>query len=224
MTTNLFIVFLRRPGKHDGRSDPYWEFGSFGCTSCHHDNLLNPGKEHVRTGDRLAFVQGGDRGCKMLLITPPVERLHHAMPRVELRWDKTSQPFRYLSERAPVLAKPGAKNVTLAEFGKLVNGANRPTAQAKMASRLRTRSQPLDSKAAKELIVLFERARAGATASDFIQSYSDALPWRIDSPRSLKERRRDYRDLLSQLGATSVASGCRFRIQDRIGDQRQKCR
>jgi hypothetical protein len=209
MTTNLFIVFLRRPGKNDGRSDPYWEFGSFGCTSCHHDNLLNPKKQHVKTGDRLAFVQGGEEGCKLLLITPPVERVQHEGPRVELRWAKTSQPFRYLSGCTPVLAKQGVKNVILAELAKLVNGANRSTAEAKMASRLRTRSQPLDSKAAKELIVLFESARAVATASDFIQSYSDALPWRIDSPRSLKERRTEYRDLLSELGGPSVVPGCR---------------
>ena len=34
----VFIVHLRRPKKNDPeemRSDPFWEFGSFGCTGCH---------------------------------------------------------------------------------------------------------------------------------------------------------------------------------------------
>jgi hypothetical protein len=139
MTPNLFIVFLRRPGRKDGRSDPYWEFGSFGCTGCHDDNLLNPEKDHVNTGDRLAFVQGGDEGCKLLLVTPPVQRVQHGTTGVELRWNRVTQPFRYNSKHAPVLAESGLVNTKLVELGKLVNGANRTTAQAKLASRFRSR-------------------------------------------------------------------------------------
>src|ERR1039458_3791972 len=102
MRTNLFIVFLRKPGNGDWRSDPFWEFGSFGCTSCHTHNLLNPKEEHVKTGDRLAFVQGGDQGCKLLLITPAVTRVEHGKRLVELQWDRSAKPFRYFSEHAPV--------------------------------------------------------------------------------------------------------------------------
>jgi hypothetical protein len=214
MATNLFIVFLRRPGKDDGRSDPYWEFGSFGCTSCHTHNLLNPKKVHVKTGDRLAFVQGGGQGCKLLLITPPVTRVEHGKELVEVRWNRNVKPFRYSSEHAPVLAKPGLVNTTLVELGKLVNGANRTTAQAKLASCFRTQCQPLNSKAAEELTVLFERARRAATPfQDFIRSYADALPWHILSPPTFDERRREYQKRVAELAHALVGPSCHTKAQ-----------
>lgn len=55
------------------------------------------------------------------------------------------KPFCYASECAPVLAHPGVKNVPLDTLGKLVNKANRSTAQAKLASCFRTCSEPLDA-------------------------------------------------------------------------------
>jgi hypothetical protein len=61
---------LRRPGKNDRRTDPFWEFGSFGCTGCHEKNLLHPMNCQIRNGDRLAFVQGGKCGLRLLLVTP----------------------------------------------------------------------------------------------------------------------------------------------------------
>jgi hypothetical protein len=42
MSNQVFVVMLRRPRKNDRRSDPFWEFGSFGCTGCHGKNLLHP--------------------------------------------------------------------------------------------------------------------------------------------------------------------------------------
>lgn len=208
MSARLFIVFLRRPGKDDRRTDPFWEFGSFGCTGCHDDNLLNPKKRHLETDDRLAFVQGGPQGCKLLLITPPVKRKDHGTTKVEIRWDRSAKPFRYASARAPVLTKPGMKNSVLVELGKLVNTANRSTASGKLASRFRTRCQPLDGKAAQELLRLFERARDGAAPADFIEHYTDALP-RPDYRLSMKERRREYADLLAKLNASPSSARCR---------------
>jgi hypothetical protein len=103
MSNQTFIVILRRPGKGDPRTDPFWEFGSFGCTGCHSKNLLHPKNCQIRSGDRLAFVQGGHLGFRLLLLTPPVERIDHAgdSPRgvVELRWRPPRKPFRY--NRAP---------------------------------------------------------------------------------------------------------------------------
>ena len=35
---NVFFVHLRRPNRSDPdeqRDDPFYEFGSFGCTGCH---------------------------------------------------------------------------------------------------------------------------------------------------------------------------------------------
>ncbi len=208
MSNRLFIVFLRQPGKDDWRTDPFWEFGSFGCTGCHGRNLLNPQKKHVDSGDCLAFVQGGPDGCKLLLITPPVKRIEHGTTRVEIRWCKTAKPFRYSSENAPVLAQPGTKNVALVGVGRLVNKANRSTAQAKLASCVRTRCQPLDANAATELFAAYSRARRAATSSDFIQSYADALP-RSGLHRSLQDRGRDYQNLLAELSRSHLPSSCR---------------
>lgn len=38
----IFIVHLRQPSNNadEKRSDPFWEFGSFGLTGCHCKNLL----------------------------------------------------------------------------------------------------------------------------------------------------------------------------------------
>ena len=39
----VFFVVLRQPrSKEDLRSDPFWEYRSFGRTGCHGRNLLNP--------------------------------------------------------------------------------------------------------------------------------------------------------------------------------------
>jgi hypothetical protein len=60
----VYIVHLRRPKSarvepNERRDDPFWEFGSFGCTRCHSDNLMHP--KHAKELDeaRLAFVKAG---------------------------------------------------------------------------------------------------------------------------------------------------------------------
>ena len=60
------IVMLRRPRK-DGkemRSDPFWEFGSFGITGCHANNIMHPKRCKELEGTRLAFAQGGPDASK----------------------------------------------------------------------------------------------------------------------------------------------------------------
>lgn len=212
MTHHLFIVFLRRPGQHDPRSDPFWEFGSFGCTGCHQTNLLHPGRQYVKTGDRLAFVQGGPLGCKLLLVTPPITRKTHGSSNVELCWKRTAKPFCYSSERAPVLAQPAAATVALLRLGKAVNNVRRTTAQGKIASRFRSSCQPLDRQTANELIRLFDTARRAATDADIIKHYMEALPWG-GSPMSHKERRDEYKRL-AKLGNLAR---CTRRQQRRSG-------
>ena len=51
--SDVVIVCLRQPIKDnpdEKRSDPFWEFGSFGCTGCHSTNLMNP-----RNANKLAW-------------------------------------------------------------------------------------------------------------------------------------------------------------------------
>jgi hypothetical protein len=65
MSPRVIVVMLRRPQlskPHERRDDPFWEFGSFGCTGCHRRNLLNPKRSGELNGTQFAFVQGGDKG------------------------------------------------------------------------------------------------------------------------------------------------------------------
>jgi hypothetical protein len=210
--SNLFIVMLRQPRKNDPRTDPFWEFGSFGCTGCHRRNLLHPKLCRIADGDLLAFIQGGHLGSRLLLITPPVKRIVHEAAtgnsRVELRWNSDTKPFRY--DCAPSLFESASPR-RLGLFPKLagdVADANRPTVAAKFASRFRARTRPLDRELARELVNGFTARVADATASDFISQYHDALPW-CDSPRSPTDRRADYRRLVKGLKQATSSPTCR---------------
>ncbi len=215
MSGRLFVVTLRRPRKCDQRTDPFWEFGSFGCTGCHRPNLMHPKNCQIRNEDRLAFVQGGHLGSRLLLVTPPVKRIDHpgGSPNgtIELRWHPGQKPFRYgralsLFE-SPAPSRPGM-------FPRLANSVvhtKRPTMDAKFASRFRARARPLEPELASELESRFNAAVKRADNSDFISRYEDALPW-CDCPNSVAERRRDYRRRLRQLeetgGSQKRKTGC----------------
>lgn len=76
----VMLVMLRQPQRDDPnemRTDPLWEFGSFGCTGCHRSNLMNPAKLSELHGARLGFAQNGPCGIKLVHITPPIVTLHH---------------------------------------------------------------------------------------------------------------------------------------------------
>jgi hypothetical protein len=214
MSAQVFIVMLRRPRQNDPRADPFWEFGSFGCTGCHRRNLLHPKKCQIKPGDRLAFVQGGEGGFRLVLVTPPITRRHPSPGTskafVELRWDSTKKPFRYW--RAPlVLESSSPKEKGL--FPKLaasVADADRSTITGKFASRFRSRSHPLEPELASEVIKGFAAAVKKAQPADFIRHYDDALP-QCDCPTPTSERRRMYKKLIGQL----TESKCRPRRSER---------
>lgn len=197
MSARVFIVALRRPrAKGDGRADPFWEFGSFGCTGCHAKNLLHPKNCPIADGDQLAFVQGGQLGSRLVLVTPPVRKAVFeaapGKPRVELRWDRKVRPFRY--DRAPALfdvARPGAAQPFPLLAASLA-GTNRVTIDAKFASRFRARTKPLDEAIAGEIVVGFERALAVATPDALAKHYTEALP-RIDPAAVIQDRKAAYR-------------------------------
>jgi hypothetical protein len=198
----LFIVMLRRPRKNDPRTDPFWELGSFGCTRCHGKNLLHPKNSKLRNGDRLAFVQGGNQGLRLLLVTPQIKRFDHASGSsqacVELRWDSNRKPFRY--DCALPLFEPPAKS-RFELFPRLVHSlahTNRSTIDAKFASRFRARTSPLEGELAQEIEMVFSAAVKRAGRSKFITRYEEALPW-CDCPTLPAERRREYQWRLKEL-------------------------
>lgn len=209
--SQVFIVMLRCPEANDARTDPFWEFGSFGCTGCHSNNLLHPKNCRIKDGDRVAFVQGGPLGTRMLLLTPPVKRIDHCnggvVVRVELRWSKKVLPFRY--QNAPGLfdspspGRPGKFPV----LTKSLNDVNRSTAAARLASRYRAKAEPLDDLIAGEVLRVFKAAQQAANKNAFIKEYHDALP-HCDCPTVPKEREREYDELLRGL-ASKVKTRCR---------------
>jgi hypothetical protein len=101
MSHQMFVVMLRRPRKNDRRSDPFWEFGSFGCTGYHGKNLLHPKNCQIRNGDRLALVQGGKGGLRLLLVTPPVKCIKYAIGRIEVRWVPPKKSLFAIAMRHP---------------------------------------------------------------------------------------------------------------------------
>src|SRR5688572_10173625 len=108
----VYFVELRRPDSarknaNERRDDPFYELSSFVCTRCHGTNLFNPKKIDRLNGARLAFVQGGKLGSRLVYLTPPVT-IRQWADRCEACWKAGAgerMPFKYT--HAPVLARNG---------------------------------------------------------------------------------------------------------------------
>lgn len=169
----VFIVHLRQPEKRsDYREDPYWETGSFGCTGCHAHNLMSAKHRHLPDGARLAFVQGGDDGSRLVFVTPPIT-VHPRGEHVEARWKPTTMPFRY--DRAPLLLDAGGAS-DFRNFRQHVLNGNGASPTHKVSSRYRSRVHPLPAPLAAEIVNGFEQRYSAALPTDIAQRYYDAVP------------------------------------------------
>lgn len=205
MDANVFIVCLREPKRADDRrADPYWEVGSFGCTTCHKSNLLHPVRRHISDGARLAFCQGGRLGARLVFLTPPVRVVSHR-ELLEVRWEP-SLPFHY--SKAPLLMDAAGKS-DFPELKVFIAKSRSTLWRHKLSSRFRSRTQPLSAGLAAELVRVFEKAWSEAQASEgsLADSYLDALPdrpsWvariKMTSPWTPQDRCADYADLVKRL-------------------------
>src|SRR6516162_4697512 len=130
----VFLIHLRRPGPKDFRTDPMYEFGSFGCTKCHSTNLFHPRHAEDLEGARLAFVQGGHLGSRLVFLTPPV-KVRKWTDCCEAKWQPAEMPFKYTG--APILAC----NDEASDFPLIAQFAQRadcPTAVSGLSSRFRS--------------------------------------------------------------------------------------
>jgi hypothetical protein len=174
----VYFVHLRRPRSaredpDERRDDPFYEFGSFGCTGCHSDNLLHPRQADDLEGARLAFIQGGRRGFRLVYLTPPVTVQCWA-DRCEAMWTPAEMPFKYYE--APVLAwNDGPSDFLLGE--QYASTANRTTIEGGLSSRFRSRARPLPPDMAREVIAVYDRLRATAPAGALATTYDEALPY-----------------------------------------------
>ena len=199
----VYLVHLRRPASasknpDEKRADPFYEFGSFGCTTCHSKNLLHPNHATELEGARLAFVQGGNRGSRLVYLTPPI-RVKKWANNCEVKWTPAEMPFKY--EEAPILVSnngqsdfPAIKQFALPTDGSKIEGH--------FSSMIRSRATPLEPKVAQEVVKVFEEKYAEAKearASAIAITYDKALPWRppkVDGSR--KARKASYQYFVAQ--------------------------
>lgn len=217
---SFYFVFLRRPGRlDDRRSDPFWEFGSFGRTGCHSRNLLNPSSRPLQVGDRLAFLQGGDGEIRVVGLTPPITmiKIHVSTKAVppkeimEVLWDKGYCPISYTN--APLLVSNKGHSDFPAVMD-LIHGTNRETFVAAAASRFRSRTEALPEELSGQLDAWFSRGDLSAA-----ECYIDCVSHnRTAWYRGAKEmgwadgkvRQRDYEYLVGNLAdSKGVSQGLR---------------
>ena len=189
----VILVMLRRPRLGDPnemRTDPLWEFGSFGCTGCHRANLMNRRRLADLNGARFGFAQNGPLGIKLVHLTPPVRMWHHGSFG-EARWLPAEMPLTYPS--APTLVD----NFGYSDFPKLLNalsGVRRGSPVAQFASKFRSRREPLPSAISEQVISVYRRTRSDGGSGSVAKSYVDALP--CTPPRLDHDREATYQRLL----------------------------
>ena len=175
--SSVFLVLLRRPRSlrtdpTEMRSDPYWEFGSFGITGCHARNLMNPKKAARLSGARLAFAQGGPLGFRLVYLTPPVRVVPYPYL-IETTWQPHEMPLCY--KDAPTLADNRAPaNFPLLEAS--LRCGKRSTPEGQFASQFRSRATSIGPEIAEELIRIYSAMRGKASTSVIASTYVDALP------------------------------------------------
>lgn len=197
-TDRVVVVHLRRPRSAPGemRSDPFYEFGSFGCTGCHAKNLMNPDRIEELDGVRLAFAQGGPEGFRLVLLTPPVRAVRHRKF-CELRWDPVRQPFRY--DRAPLLIDNDGRT-DFPAFKRALS-ADRDTWCGTFSSRFRSRRQPLNRMVASEVLANYQAFASRAREDAFALRYSDTMPYEPNTVDT--DRKGTYQRLLKRAGGAS---------------------
>jgi len=207
VTAPVIIVLLRQPRlavSTEMRSDPFWEFGSFGTTGCHNRNLMHPGKAHELEGVQLAFAQGGEQGFKLVYVTPPVDRVRPYADGTEVRWDPPAMPFRY--DTAPVLIAPDGSS-DIPEIARFVRRVNRNGWLGKFASKFRSRREQLPAPLAQRLLQVYNRRLAAAvrTGQGLAATYEQALP--VNPPLVDRHRRLTYSGLVSKVEQSAVPLG-----------------
>jgi hypothetical protein len=199
--TKVFVVYLRTPNmqkKNESRDDPFWEFGSFGCTGCHKHNLMNPKKADELDGARLAFVQGGPAGVKLVHVTPQIKVGHHGHI-CEAKWHPKDMPLTY--DSAPtVVNKEGYSDIRLLQDE--VSDKNRRTWACKFASAFRSRREPLSKEISDQVIATYKRFRA-RRSSKVAKTYVGAMPYQ---PPRVEQNRRARYELLCGLRPASPRS------------------
>jgi len=189
--SKVIIVHLRQPKKYDKkemRSDPFYEFGSFGCTGCHKTNLMNPKKIKELDGVMLAFAHGSPEGFKLIQLTPSVtvKSIKHGN-RYELKWNKKAKFFKY--QNAPLLINnSGCSDFPL--FEKMLRNGKRTTLSGQFSSRFRTRREQLPNAVALDIIKKYSAFVKFSPKEHFASDYTETM--HKPPPKKDIDRARTY--------------------------------
>ncbi len=191
----VIIVVLRQPRRSEPdekRTDPLWEFGSFGLTTCKKRSLLHPNNIDDLAGARLAFAQGGELGFKLVYLTSPVTPVRHVRL-VEARWSSVHMPFKY--KQAPLLINNDDES-DFPLLKKFIMPVNCHTGKKRFASKFRSCKTPLDPDLAAEVIRVFEQKFDLNNPDLIAATYVEALPY---SPPCIDtDREQTYHHLLAE--------------------------
>lgn len=194
---DLYLVFLRQPRAAktlDKRSDPFWEFGSFGLTGCHSRNLMHPKNVHRLNGQDIGFIQtgffGGVRGVRIVNIVT-VESVVCHLDVCEVKWDPTNLPFKFSSS---LLLLDNNGYYLSEDLKKMVNSVNRQTPVAKFSSKFRTRSFPVPENVKNDILLNFGALKKQSKAEDIVDFYWQAIG--REPPVLDQDRSKTYEELL----------------------------
>ncbi len=199
----VIVVVLRRPSKAptERRDDPFWEVGSFGCTGCHRRNLMNPKRAHELNGARLAFVQGGPLGFRLVHVTPEIW-MAPIGSKCEARWQPVQMPLSY---RFAPLVIDNENRSDIASLAKEFANVARSTPVARFSSAFRSRRRPVAGEIGQEIIACYDRYRQPANIAS---TYIEAMPY--PPPLVERDREKRYREhRWLRLEEHFEASGCR---------------
>ncbi len=186
--SGVILVMLRQPDEsnpEEARTDPMYEFGSFGLTGCHRRNVLASTRA---TGARFAFAQPGPNEARLVMLTSPVTIVRHATI-LEATWAPPEMPLRFCG--APLLVdNEGNSDVPLLRAS--IQEGKRSTWVSRFASAFRSRTRPLERHIAQELVSAWDRWVASEARARFCW---EALPY--PPPVRDDDRERTRADLLS---------------------------
>ena len=202
LNAGVIIVLLRRPYRHQSderRDDPFWEFGSFGCTGCHRTNLMNPRRSHELVGKHLAFVQGGDRGSRLVHVTPPIVDICRLSDEIcEAVWSPTDMPLAAVDwwSRLGNFLSPTSRPCRSKNRSRLIfasrDGPASPSGAAFrcaiFASGFRSRRKAVAGEVGTQILSVYQQFRRGG--AEVAKDYVQAMPY--EPPQIEQDRRARY--------------------------------
>jgi hypothetical protein len=212
----VVIVILRQPSSaiSERRDDPFWEFGSFGCTGCHSRNLMHPKRAHELNGARLAFVQGGPLGFRLVHVTEEIW-MKPLGADFEARWPTGQMPLAYCS--APLVVDNEGKS-DIPKLAMETHSIARSTPVARFASAFRSRRLPVAGEVGAAIVACYQRHR---THGGEAKSYIDAMP---RTPAIIEpNRKRRYEELIKKRKAFSTAGSCRVNSRRKAKPDKHRC-